>query len=397
VCGSDGSRKAARVGVDVRCLRMGLDQASGIGVATREVIGRLLIAADGDGTVPIRLVPFGGFVGSRAGEALAGWSTTPPRVQTSLVPGRILLALWRRGGWPAFEKLIGEVDLLHGPDHFLPPHRCPRRIYTVHDTIVVSRPDLVLDDHRRYVEEHLPAWHRDGTWFIAVSEFTRQEMVTRLGLPGSRIRVIPNGVAPEFRPLSGSPDDARVAAFRAAHSLSSRFLLGVGNTNPNKNLPNLLRAVRLVLERTAAVDQMVLCGNQVWREEIIRREATQLGDRLRMVTLPRAEMPLLYGAARALVFPSLFEGFGLPLLEAMACGTPVAVSRTTALPEVAGDAAVYFDPLDPESIAAETLRLVEDDALARRLVERGFARVARFSWDGAARATLAAYRDVLAA
>jgi glycosyltransferase involved in cell wall biosynthesis len=317
-------------------------------------------------------------------------------VVTSPLPGRVLATLWRRLSWPPLESLIGPCDLLHGTDHFLPPHRCPRRIYTVHDVIAISRPDLVLDAHRRFVEEQLPAWRREGTRFIAVSEFTRLEMIRLLGLPGERIRVIPNGVSPEFRPPDGPGDRAALEAFRAAHGLSQRFLLGVGNTNPNKNIGNLLRAARIVFERTSRVDQLVLCGNQGWPDGPLRREAERLGDRFRLVSLPRGDMPRLYGAATVLVCPSIYEGFGLPILEAMACGTPVAVSRAAALPETAGDAALYYDPEDPEAIAAQTLLLVDDDAVRSRLVERGLARVAGFSWARAAQDTLDAYRQALA-
>ena len=162
------------------------------------------------------------------------------------------------------ESVIGPCDLLHGTDHFLPPHRCPKRIYTSHDLIAISRPDLTSDFHRRYVEAQLPAWQRPGSFFISVSEFTRREMTRLVGLPSERIRVIPNAVSAEFRPVQGSGDRTRLEAFRAAHGLSRRFLLAVANTNLNKNLVNLLRAVRIVLERTSAVDQLVLCGNQGW-------------------------------------------------------------------------------------------------------------------------------------
>ena len=380
----------------MRSLRAGLDHAGGVGIYTREVIGRLLVDADRQSPA-LRLVPFGGFRwGSAAGEALRERVSASPLVVTSPVPGRVLATLWRRLSWPPLESLIGPCDLLHGTDHFLPPHRCPKRIYTVHDVVAISRPDLVLDAHRRFVEECLPAWRREGTRFIAVSEFTRGEMIKHVGLPGERIRVIPNGVSPDFHPAEEPGDRAALHAFRAAHGLSQRFLLAVGNMNPNKNLGNLLRAARIVLDRTRAVDQLVLCGNQGWRDGPLRREADRLGDRLRLVSLPRGEMPLLYAAGTALVFASLYEGFGLPVLEAMACGTPVVSSRAAALPETAGDAALYFDPEDPEAIAAQILVLVEDDAVKSRLVARGLARVAGFTWTRAVRDTLDEYSEALA-
>jgi glycosyltransferase involved in cell wall biosynthesis len=385
------------VGVDVRSLRVGLDHIGGVGVYTREVVGRILADA-GRESPALRLVPFGGFRwASEAGNNLREWAPGSPPVVTSHLPGRVQAMLWRRLAWPPLESLIGRCDLMHGTDHFLPPHRCPKRIYTVHDVIVVSRPDLVLDAHRRFVERQLPAWRREGTRFIAVSEFTRSEMIRLLGLPPESIRVIPNGVGVEFRPPDRAGEGGALDAFRAAHGLSQRFLLGVGNTNPNKNFANLLRAARIVLERTRAVDQLVLCGNQGWPAGPLRREAERLGDRLRLVSLRRADMPRLYGAATVLLFPSLYEGFGLPVLEAMACGTPVVTSQAAALPETAGDAALYCDPGDPEAIAAQTLVLVEDETVRARLVARGRTHAGQFSWGRAAHDTLEVYREALAA
>ena len=390
-----GNGNGKVVGVDVQSLRAGLDQAGGVGIYTREVVGRILEETDqppGPPRGPVRGIP----AGLGAAEALRGFGRRP-KVATSSLPGHVLATLWRRLAWPPLESVIGPCDLLHGTDHFLPPHRCPKRIYTSHDLVAISRPDLTSDFHRRYVEAQLPAWRRPGSFFISVSEFTRREMTRHVGLPSERIRVIPNAVSAEFRPVQGAGDRTRLEAFRAAHGLSRRFLLAVANTNLNKNLVNLLRAARIVLERTSAVDQLVLCGNQGWPGGPLRREADRLGDRLRLVSLPRGEMPLLYAAGTALVFASLYEGFGLPVLEAMACGTPVVSSRAAALPETGGDAAVYFDPEDPEAIASATVAVVEDDGARARLAERGLAQAARFSWARAARETLAAYREALAA
>ena len=376
-----GNGNGKVVGVDVRSLRTGLDQIGGVGIYTREVVGRILEETDAAGPA-IRVVPFAGFrLGSRAAETLRGFGPGRPKVATSSLPGHVLVTLWEKLAWPPLESVIGPCDLLHGTDHFLPPHRCPKRIYTSHDLIAISRPDLTSDFHRRFVEAQLPAWQRPGLVLhlglrVHAARDDQARRAAERANPGHsqcRQRGVPSGA----RGRAIGRDWKRFGPPTGCHGASSS---PSPTPTRNKNLVNLLRAVRIVLERTSAVDQLVLCGNQGWRDGPLRREADRLGDRLRLVSLPRGEMPLLYAAGTALVFASLYEGFGLPVLEAMACGTPVVSSRAAALPETGGDAAVYFDPEDPEAIASATVAVVEDDGARVQLAERGLAHAARFSW-----------------
>ncbi len=404
--------EAQVVGIDVRCLRAGIDGLAGVGIHTWELVRRLLAgpptaaaAADsGDGaalpgkTPPVlRIVPFSGSRWrSRVRQCLDEANAPSSNLREAIIPGRILEKLWTKLQWPPLERLIGRCDLLHGPDYFLPPHRCGRRVFTVHDLAALRHPEYASDSFRRRFDRGLKTWSRPGASFIAVSEFTRTELQALLGISPERIHIVPNGVAEEFRAVGESPHSAtELLPFRASLLLPARFLLGVGSIQPRKNLINLLRAMSILRDRLRRPEPLILCGNQEWLSGPIREEAAKLGDSVRFVTLPRAQMPLLYAAARALVYPSFYEGFGLPLLEAMACGTPVGASRIPPHEEVVGSAGLFFPPDDPEAMAAVMGRLLSDDELHSQLSAAGRARAALFPWERTAAGTLQVYRNAL--
>ena len=374
------------VGVDVRCLRAGVDGLAGVGTVTREILRRLTSRSD----LPVRLLFFeGSRWRSKASSALGDNAAT--QVCGSWLPGRVLEWAWARSSVPSLEAILGRVDLLHGPDYFLPPHRCERRVFTVHDLAVLRRPEFSSDEFRRSFERQLPQWQRKGARFIAVSRFTRREMMNLLSIPSDRIDVVPNGVDVGF---FAEPTETEIATFRARWGLPERFVLGVGSIQPRKNLVCLLRAFRLL--RDPGDLGLVLCGNEEWLSGSIRAEAAALGSAVRFVSLPRASMPLLYRAALALAYPSWYEGFGLPLLEAMAAGTPVCASRVASHPEVVGEAGLLFDPASHEELAAALERLIDDASVRARLAAAGQARAREFTWDCAAQGTLETYERALA-
>jgi glycosyltransferase involved in cell wall biosynthesis len=178
----------------------------------------------------------------------------------------------------------------------------------------------------------------------------------------------------------------------------SRYVLHVGTLQPRKNLGRLVQAFAGVLETVPDV-HLVLVGKRGWGDEDLGRLARTLGVAERVLTpgyLPREMLPAVYSGAAAVLIPSLYEGFGLPALEAMACGTPVACSSTSSLPEVVGDAGLLFDPLDTDAIGRAMLRLLEDDSLRARMSHEGRARAALFTWERCARSTLAVIDGVLA-
>ncbi len=290
------------------------------------------------------------------------------------------------------ELLRIRPNLLHSPD-FIPPFRrsCPA-VITIHDLGFLLYPETLTDESRRYYGQVGRAV-QSAERIIAVSHSTARDLAERLGAT-RRVRVIHNGIGAEFRPQAV----ADVAATRRQYGLDKPYILFLGTVEPRKNVVTLLRAFRAVRARHDV--QLALAGRRGWLYEPVFDEIERLGlgGDVRIIDNgPADHFPALYSGASAFAYPSLYEGFGLPPLEAMACGTPTVVADTSSLPEVVGDAALLHAPTDDQALADALLRLLEDEALHADLGRRGLARAARFSWRRAAHQTLDVYREALGA
>jgi glycosyltransferase involved in cell wall biosynthesis len=286
-------------------------------------------------------------------------------------------------------------DLVHGPAYAVPLLAGPPAVATVHDLSFERLPETFGRGQAAYLRLATRTAVRRAAALIAVSEFTRRELVALLGASAARVHVVPNGVDAAFRPAT----PAGAAAFRERVGLPERYLLTVGTLQPRKNLGTLLEAYALLRRAGAQPPDLVVAGAPGWGEEDPRRQAAELGLAAQVHFtgfVPAAELPALYGAAALFACPSRYEGFGLPVLEAMACGTPVVVADAGALPEVAGEAGLAVGPDDVAGWAAALGAVLADPARAGAMAEQGLARAAGFSWPRAARETLAVYREVAA-
>jgi len=314
----------------------------------------------------------------------------PPGVQARVLPWpqRLVWTLWAA----ARDLPRHPVDVFHGVTGFeLPPTRACRLVTTVHDLIPLRFPRLVPWRHRWAVRLLLGSALRRAARVITDSTATQAELLERYRLPPAKVQVVRLAPGPRRDP-PGAAERARV---RARYALRGPYVLFVGLLEPKKNLPVLLRAVaRLRAEDAWGTTQLALAGAPGWGPLDVRAETARLGldDVVRLLgPVPDADLPALYAEATVFVFPSLWEGFGLPVLEAMAAGTPVVAARRGALPEIADGAALLVEP-EVAPLAAALATVLADAGLRERLRAAGLARAQTFSWQQVARETLAVYR-----
>jgi glycosyltransferase involved in cell wall biosynthesis len=375
------------IGLDGRGLG-NINRTRGIGQYTRQMLKGLLEKNRDYG-----LVIFGyGQAGENLDADMAAevaWReiATPPRTSTLTLPlEHLLLARAVRGTG---------LSLFHAIDHNLSPWLPVPTLVTVHDLILeVLRGPYLGPTAWLWMRSHRAAARR-ARRVIAVSESTRRDVERVWGIPGERIAVIPEGVEKRFGPPA---DREETRASLARLGIERPYFLYVGGFDPRKNLHNLLLGFKRALRGGAGDVQLVLAGDTSGFDDYLQDEILELGLEGRAILpgyVAAGDLPLLYGGALAFTFLSLYEGFGLPLLEAMACGTPVLAAGNSSVPEVVGEAALLTDPLDPSAIAGCLLRLASDEALRRDLAARGIEQAARFTWEGTARRVLDLYGQTL--
>ncbi|MCB0216464.1 MAG: glycosyltransferase family 4 protein [Chloroflexi bacterium] len=320
----------------------------------------------------------------------------PPTIALRAAPawvrspwGRIA---WEQARLPARLASAG-ADLLHAPAHALPARSRLPSVVTVHDLSFFRMPEAFPRAKAAYLQQAMRHAARQASALLAVSEFTRRELMDLLAVPPERVHVVHNGVDPSFRSLA----DADLAAWRRSAGLPERFLLALGTLQPRKNLGTLIEAYAQLRARLPDAPDLVLAGARGWGDSDLSRRVEALGltGHLHLPGfVPADDLPKLYNAATLLAYPSWYEGFGLPVLEAMACGTPCLIADAGSLPEVAGDAAPALPPEDPAAWAAAMADLLQAPEQLAALGRAGLARAQRFSWSQTASRTAELYREV---
>ena len=296
--------------------------------------------------------------------------------------------LWTHGRL-AWEMALRAPDVLFVPAHVLPIVHPRASLVTVHDLGYLHFPDAHPWAQRLYLDASTRWNARSARHVLADSEATRVDLVTHYGVRPGKITVVYPGLDEALAPVR---DRARIEAVKAKHGIDGDYFLYLGSLHPRKNLSRLVSAfARLVREGPGPSPTLVLAGKPGWLCDDLYAQVRRLGLEARVLLpgyVPDGDKAVLLSGALAFVFPSLYEGFGLPVVEAQACGCPVITSRTSSLPEAAGDAALLVDPADEAAIGAGLRRIVSEAGLRERLVERGLANAHRFSWATAAESVL---------
>lgn len=370
--------QAARIGIDYS---PATEQGGGIGRYVRDLVTAL---ARHDQHNDYRLFVAGVKAGQR--HPLG----KPPGVNFRWCPTPLstewLARLWQRARLPIPVNIwTGALDLYHATDFVLPPVATrTRTLLTVHDLSFIRAPETASPNLRAYLKQVVPRSVRRADHILADSAATKADLIALYGTAADKISVLLSGVSDHFTPVR---DTAQIAAVRARYHIGDGpYILDVGTVQPRKNFERLIR-IMATLPPTLDTVQLVIVGGRGWLQGPIYQAVTDLKLEKRVIFTGfavDADLPALYSGAQLLAYPSLYEGFGLPILEAMRCEVPVLSANTSSLPEVAGDAALLVDPTDSEAIRAGLIALLTDADLRARLIDAGRRQAQPFTWDRAA-------------
>lgn len=313
---------------------------------------------------------------------------------------RNMVRLWHRlrSPWPQVEWFTGgPLTLFHGTDFVLAPNHARHQLVTVHDLAFLFYPEAAMPSLHRYLNVVVPRSVRRADHVLADSHHTALDLQQQWQIAPARITVVQGAVNHEhFRPVT---DSQQLSAVRRRYNIGERpFILGLSTLQPRKNFVRLIEAFHLARQADNLPHRLVIGGGKGWLYDEISAKIQALGlsqDVLLAGFIADADLPALYSAAEFFAYPSLYEGFGLPILEAQACGTPVLTADNSCLPEAGGSAALYVKAEEVNSIAAGLLKLAQDQSLRQELRQLGLTHAAQFTWQRSAQQLLSAYQQVL--
>ncbi len=310
------------------------------------------------------------------------------------LPDRYVNILWYRWRAPLPANLFtGKIDIYHGPDFALPPLSANiRKVVTIHDLAFLEHPEYAVPSLAAYLRKVVPESVAAADVVAAVSQNAARALVEHFQTPREKITIIPNGVRPHFKRIT---DPILLGATANKFGLKQPLVLGVGTLEPRKNHLGLVKAFHQVQsEKKNRPAMLALAGGHGWLYEETRQLVADLKLEKKVRFLGRVsdlELAVLYSLADVFAFPSFFEGFGVPPIEAMACGAPVVTSNTSSLPEVVGDAALTVDPHNIDELAKAITRVLNDEKLRETLRQKGFERAQLYTWPKSARKMLDVY------
>ncbi len=368
-------------------LRVALDATPLLGVRTG--VGAFCVGALGglSRRADLDLAAFA--VSWRRRHGIVGQVPDGVRVVERAMPARPVHLAWRLVSAPGVEWWTGPLDVVHGTNFVVPPTRQAARVVTVHDLTTVRFPELCDQSTRRFPALVRRAI-RSGAWVHTPSQYVADEVVDLLGADPARVRAVHHGIPSLARPGTAPAGEADVDSVPAGP-----YVLALGTIEPRKDIPGLVRAFDQIAGDHPDVS-LVVAGPDGWgvsEFDQARRDAKWSERVVRLGYIGDGRRAALMRAASVFAYPSIYEGFGLPPLEAMLCGVPVVATSSGALPEVLGDGAELVPPRDTDRLASALSRLLDDGAARRELVERGRSRAELFSWESCAEGLAGLYGD----
>ena len=309
-------------------------------------------------------------------------------------PSALMRRRWLRSGKQA-DNFIGNVDVLHSTAYTMPAVNSAKMVVTVHDTSCLVYPEFHTEANNKFVVRNLHLAGRRADMILADSKNTKREIMRFLHVPEERIEVVHLAASDVF---DETQSDADIRGVRAKYRIDKQYILTVGSIEPRKNLARTLVAFKALIDLGLYDYQLVIVGGKGWKNDTLERVVSQLNIADRLIFtgyVVEEDMPLLYQGAEFFVYPSIYEGFGLPVLEAMASGIPVVTSNSSSLPEVAGEAAILVDPTDTHAIFDAMKGLGGNASLRAEMANKGKSQAKTFSWERTARKTLQVYQRVL--
>ncbi|MDZ4671795.1 MAG: glycosyltransferase family 1 protein [Phototrophicales bacterium] len=361
------------------------EQGAGIGRTVRGLVSAL---ATIDTTTDYRLFVAGANIETLPSILAPNFAYRPSRISP-----KWWARIWHRVQIPyAIENILGKISLYHATDFVLPPiHKKTKSLVTIHDLSFVRVPETASPSLKKYLDVVVPRSIMRATHIHAVSEATRQDIITLYNTPPSKISVIFNALEPHFKP---TPPTAELFTKYAIPSVP--YIVTVGTVQPRKNYSRLVKA--LVQLRKHHDMHLVVAGGRGWLEDEFYATIRDTGmtDNVHVTGfVADSDLPALYSGAICMAFPSVYEGFGIPPLEAMACGVPVVSSNTSSLPEVVEEAALLIDPYSVDDIHNALERVITDQELRDTLITRGFIQAKKFTWEKSAHQLHHLYRQLL--
>jgi len=324
-----------------------------------------------------------------------GIPTGNPRFKNHPIylPRRIFNFAWKKLGISSMDFFI-RADVFHFPNFVSPPLKRGKAVVTIHDLAFRHYPEYIEPKNLSFLNEQLPRTLKKVDSVIVDSEFTKDELISFYDIVPEKVTVTHLGVSAEFRPVE---ETGLLEETRKRYQLPERFILSLGTLEPRKNIPALLKAYSRIRQPPGFEHKLVLAGMKGWLYDGIFEQIKRLNLENQVLFtgyVPEEDLPFLYNLSNLFVLPSLYEGFGLPVLEAFACGVPVITSNRASLPEVAGDAAILIDPEDIDALTRGMTDVLGSEHLRNELIGKGLRRAKQFSWEKTARETLKVYKEL---